>query len=158
MKKYLLIASGLVIIGLSACQKDTDSAIVSNNATTTASVTNPKTSDAPVDPAQSGTWQISSFMINGEDQTSNFKNNTFSFDADNVLTVTTPNGVSKGSWTMSDSGMDPAFMTLQMDPTLSLADALNKLGGTWTIIKSDTNDKLQLSMDKGAKGVIFVQQ
>jgi|GEM_PF-6763904 len=152
MKKYLLIASVLTI-GITACQKETDPAVVSNNTKTAAGpATNPGNGrpvlGVPMDQAN---WQIGSYITDGKDRTEEFLKYAFHFGQNHVMTVARLdiNQTITGYWDMSE-GSTASFFTINVnDPGLS------ELNGTWTILLFNVDSAIDLVM--GSKTLRFVR-
>lgn len=140
-----------------SCSDDDDNSAVNNNAAIA----------AVVNTAQSGTWTITSYVEEGNDETNHFNGYTFTFGNNGVLTAQGSNTYT-GSWSVTDSNSNdddspgdsdidfniifvspsPAdFMDLTDDwdivevtaNTISLIDVSGGNGGTDTLIFEKNN-------------------
>jgi hypothetical protein len=152
MKKYLLIISGLLIIGLNACQKENDAIVASSNSPSRgAVVTNNPGADEPLEQAD---WKIGLFIDDGKDLTVNYQYYVFHFGENNVLTITdmTARYIIEGYWQITGEGTS---QRLTIDIESLVANDLTRLNGIWTVLTFDVNTMIDLVMDNGAKRLRF---
>jgi len=89
MKIFTILTSSIIFIlfslTFSSCKKDD-----SNNPSVSATITN-------------GSWLVSYYHDKIKDETSDFAGNTFTFQQNGQLNVTTSSGNSTGSWSIVNS-------------------------------------------------------
>ncbi len=92
MKKLNLLLAGLILSGAAISCSDDDSSSTSN-ANATAIANNMK----------SGTWRVTNFTEDGNDETGHFTNYAFSFNESGVLIATDGTNTHNGVWSVTDS-------------------------------------------------------
>jgi hypothetical protein len=95
-----------------------------------------------------GTWRISYYLDNGQDETSNFSGYAFQFSSGNVLTATKNNTVVSGTWNMAndDSGVKLLLNFLTPPDFESLSD-------DWKV-GPYSSTQIQLTDTSGGNGTV----
>lgn len=92
----VLQISIITLFVLTSCDSDDDT-----------NSSNPTSTDAIADVAETGTWRITSFIDSGEDETSDFNGYNFTFNADGSLVATNGSNTLNGTWSVTnDSSSD----------------------------------------------------
>ncbi|AWH83705.1 hypothetical protein HYN59_00610 [Flavobacterium album] len=129
MKKLNLLLAGIIFSGIAVSCSDDDSAAASVNASPTAVINNMK----------SGTWRITSFIDDGNDETNHFTNFNFTFDENNVITATNGTSTFNGLWTVTndDSSDDDNSSDSDIDFNIvfSSPDMFTDLTDDWDIME-----------------------
>ncbi|WP_208103137.1 hypothetical protein [Flavobacterium ichthyis] len=127
-----------------ACSSDDDSSS-SNNPTPT-QVTNTVTS---------GTWRITSYLDNGQDETYHFTNYNFNFAANNVLTANNGTNNYSGIWSVTNDDSDDDSPSNDVDFNIlfstSTPASFQDLTDDWDILEI-TNSKIRLRDVSGGDG------
>lgn len=103
--------------------------------------------------AQSNTWQITSFIDSGNDETNHFSGYSFTFNNDGSITASNGSQTHTGSWSVTnsnsndDSPNDIHFNILFITPT-TFDDDLTE---DWNIV-SKNNTKIELIHISGGNG------
>ncbi len=99
MRTVNVIAVCLAFAGLIACSDDDAKVNVNGNAT------------AVSNNLKSGTWKISNYVEDTNDETANFEGYDFTFGPNNVLTATNGTNTYTGTWSVydDDSSSDDSF-------------------------------------------------
>lgn len=122
----LLLAALMVSVAAVSCSDD-DSASASVNADPTAVINTMK----------SGTWRITSFTDDGNNETNHFTSFNFTFDENNVLTATDGTNSFNGLWTVTndDSSDDDNGSSNDIDFNIvfSSPDMFTDLTDDWEI-------------------------
>lgn len=152
MKKQFLIYTAIVFFTclFVSCDKDDDGNVTNVD---TATLTNT---------LQDGMWAITTFQENGIDRTTNFSAYSFTFGANNVLSVTNGTDTFSGSWSVTaDRDDDPGLdMDLNIFFSTSTASLLRALNDDWDIISYSEN-RIEVAEDYGeldADILIFEKQ
>ncbi|RDI12103.1 hypothetical protein [Flavobacterium sp. AG291] len=90
MKKINLFVACLAFMGLTACSDDDGKYNVNGNA------------NAVANNLKSGTWRITLFQEDGNDETGNFEGYNFTFGENGVLTATNGTNTYTGAWSVYD--------------------------------------------------------
>lgn len=142
MKKINVVAACLVLLVISACSDDDNKVNVNGNAT---AVTNN---------LKSGTWKISNYVEDTNDETANFEGYDFTFGAGNVLTATNGTNTYTGTWSVydDDSSSDDGFDS-DIDVNISFATPaeLAELTDDWDVA-ARSGTELQLIDVSGGNG------
>lgn len=96
-----------------------------------------------------GTWRVSSFNDDGNDETGDYAGDTFKFNSDGTLVVTGTHNAT-GSWSVrkEDSGDDDLFDDKHLEFVISLPIPLDDLSDDWEV-ESSSDSKLDLKDDSG---------
>ena len=89
-----------------------------------------------------GTWYVSKFMNNGNDETYHFEEYTFVFNTNGELTSTCVYGSTVGSWYAEDDDVG----TDELRIALGNVDPLDKFSKHWHI-RSETSTKVEFYDD-----------
>ncbi|HJW27709.1 MAG TPA: hypothetical protein VJ508_00495 [Saprospiraceae bacterium] len=101
---------------------------------------------------QSGTWQITSFIDSGKDETSHFQGYSFTFGANNVLTATNNNGTVTGTWsTVENNGYYGDAGTVSMILQFNLTNDFESLSEDWLVV-SQSSTRIELKHVSGGNG------
>lgn len=142
MKKINVVAACLVLLVISACSDDDNKVNVNGNAT---AVTNN---------LKSGTWKISNYVEDTNDETANFEGYDFTFGAGNVLTATNGTNTYTGTWSVydDDSSSDDGFDS-DIDVNISFATPAEfaELTDDWDVA-ARSGTELQLIDVSGGNG------
>jgi len=88
------------------------------------------------DTLTTGTWRVSYYINNGDDDTSLFLGYVFTFKPDGTVSVTRPNlPVAPGTWNEHDDN-------LRLDLDFGAAGLLERLNEDWVVASSDDNEIL----------------
>lgn len=115
MKRIVLFLALLLVASFGAC---------SNN------------NDDLKDTITTGTWRVSYYIDDGDDDTSLFNGYVFRFLSDGTVTVTRPNlPVAPGTWNEHDDD-------LRLDLSFGAAGLLERLNEDWVVARVDDNELL----------------
>lgn len=123
----------LISSTISSCKKDE-----SNNPSAAATIT-------------SGSWRVSYYYDKIKDETSDYAGNTFTFQQNGQLNVTTSAGNSTGSWSIVNSDDNGGSQKLIL--FVGAGDPLNSLNDDWQIT-SVTNTKIELKDDSNNNEIL----
>jgi hypothetical protein len=129
MKKLNLLLAGLIFSGAAISCSDDDSSSASTNANPTAVINNMK----------SGTWRITNFTDDGNDETNHFTNFDFTFDENNVLMATDGTNTFNGLWTVTnddssdDDDNSSSSSDIDFNIVFSSPDMFTDLTDDWEI-------------------------
>ena len=145
LKIGILVVGALMLMS-STCSSDDDSN--SNNNVNVQELTNISTD---------GTWMVTSFVEDGNDETYHFDNFIFSFNADGSLTAVNDPQIITGMWSITDdssndddSYSDKDFVIMfNVDETSNFED----LNDDWDI-ENYTANKIQLIDVSGGDGSV----
>lgn len=141
----------LLIVSLVGCSKDENNDTPPDNGTS---------ADRVISTAEAGTWRITLFSEDGNDETSNFSGYIFSFNTDGTVVATKGTTTVSGTWSVMDDSSnsssdddgnstdDDDFIILFNVPQSSDFDDLND---DWDII-SVTANKMELIDISGGNG------
>ena len=142
MRKLNFLAACLIMAGATACSDDDSNSKVNGNAT------------AVANNLKSGTWKISSFIEETNDETAHFQGYNFTFGENNVLTATNGTDTYTGTWSVfdDDSSDDDGFDS-DIDVVINFAapDDFTDLSDDWDV-KARTGTELQLIDVSGGDG------
>lgn len=143
MKKLNLLMAGIAAFGfLTACSDD-DSSSTNGNPTEV------------VNTVKDGTWRITSFMEDANDETHHFTGYNFTFGDNNVVTATNGTNTHTGTWsvTNSNSSDDDDNNNSDIDFNIMFAAPENftELNDDWDILER-TDTKLRLRDVSGGNG------
>ncbi|HTE25436.1 hypothetical protein [Flavitalea sp.] len=111
-----------------------------------------KNDDDPSSPAQlstvatSGTWRVTSFIEDNRDQTSTFTGYTFTFSANNAVTVVKGSSTVVGSWATGTDNSKSKLVLAFASPS-----AFEELSEDWLVIEN-TGTKIRLQHVSGGNG------
>ncbi len=147
MKNSILVLLGMVVIIMTAsCSSDEENPINNDNAT-----------EAISNLMAAGTWQITSYVDSGQDETSDYNGYAFTFMADGTLTADNGTNSVSGTWSISnddssddsddyDSSDDVDFNIFFASPEI-----FNELSDDWDIV-SRSSTKIELIDISGGNG------
>lgn len=102
---------------------------------------NSGTSPNPGQQISSGTWRVTLFTDNGNDETSDFAGYNFSFNSGGVLTAVKVTVTQNGTWSFNSSSNK---FTIDMGPNTVANKPLGELTDDWKVLSSsDTEIRLQ---------------
>ena len=132
----LLCLAGFVTF--TSCSKDDSS---NNNTTTGVQNT-----------VKAGTWQITSFIDSGNDETNHFHNYSFTFSDNNALAATNGTNTFTGTWSIDDSNSnDDSIDDLHFNINFNLSNDFEDLNEDWQIV-SRTSTRIELIHISGGNG------
>ena len=123
----------LLLRVLNSCKKED-----SNNPSASAALT-------------TGSWRVSYYYDKIKDETSDYAGNTFTFQQNGQLNVTTSAGNSTGSWSIVNSDDNGGSQKLIL--FVGTGDPLNSLNDDWQIT-SITNTKIELKDDSNNNEIL----
>jgi hypothetical protein len=94
-----------------------------------------------------GTWKISSYTDDGNNETSDFAGDVFTFSSDGTVTVTGTHPMS-GTWKVDKESDDDMFDDRHLEFILSFAAPLDELSDDWEV-ESHSDDRLELKDKSG---------
>jgi hypothetical protein len=130
----------------STCSTDDDDLSTNNSAEITQIKTN----------AQSGTWQITSFIDSGIDETNHFTGYSFTFNSNGTLTASNGSNTVSGTWSVTDSNNsnDDSNSSSDIDFNIFFASPANfndDLTEDWEIV-TRSDSKIELIHVSGGNG------
>lgn len=144
MKKLSMLLAGFIIAGtVAACSGDDDNTSVNGNAT------------AVINNMKSGTWKITKYVEDGDDELHHF--NGFNFDFNENGTVTAVNGDTTytGTWSVTDSDNstddDNSGSDIDFNIAFTAPDEFADLSDDWDIM-ARTGIKVELIDVSGGNG------
>ena len=144
MKKLKLLMAGIAALGLLTACSDDDSSSTNGNTTEV------------VNTVQDGTWRITSFVEETNDETHHFTGYNFTFDDNDVLTATNGANTYTGTWSVtnsSNSSDDDDNNNSDIDFNIMFAspDNFTDLNDDWDILER-TDTKIRLRDISGGNG------
>lgn len=113
--------------------------------------------------AQNGTWRVSTYTDDGEDETSDYNGFTFTFASDGVLTASSSSRTLVGTWSVTDSsnssddddGTDDDDFNIFF--SVSDDDDFDDLVDDWdiTLVNSTTISLIDISGGNGGTDVLI---
>lgn len=144
MKKLnLFVITFILSVGLYSCSSDDDSNSVNNGSVTEI-----------VNAAKAGTWYISNFVEDGNNETQHFTGYTFTFDDNNVVTATNGTDTYTGTWSVTnDDSSDDDNSSSDIDFNIGFASPQEFIDLTddWDIVEQ-TSNKIELIDVSGGNG------
>jgi hypothetical protein len=142
MKKLNLLLAGIVVMGLSVSCSDDDSSSNNNNSINEVRHT-----------VKSGTWRITSFVEDTNDETTNFSDYDFKFDDNSVLTATDGTITYNGTWSVTDSDNSDDDNSSDIDFNINFASpqVFAELSDDWDILER-TSTRIKLVDVSGGNG------
>lgn len=137
MKKIKLYAVALMLIVISSCSKNDNSASIKNTVVSTVS---------------DGTWKISYFFDTDKEVTSDFSGYRFAFGSNDVLSASNGTNTYTGSWIIMNNNSNDDSLD-DVDFLISYATPANfaELSEDWEIL-SMTDNKIELKHVSGGNG------
>ena len=142
MKRINLLAAGLILMGVTACSDDDNKSNVNGNAT------------AVANNLKSGTWRITLFEEEGNNETDNFTGYNFTFDENGVLTATNGTNTYAGTWSVYDdnSNDDDGFDSdIDVDINFAAPAEFTDLNDDWDVM-ARTGTEIKLIDVSGGDG------
>lgn len=143
MKKTNLLAACILLAGMAACSDDDNSkSNINGNAT------------AVANNLKSGTWKVTSFVEEGDDETSNFEGYNFTFGTNGVLTATNGTDTYAGTWSVYDddnSDDDSVDSDIDVDINFTAPANFADLSDDWDVL-ARTGTELKLVDVSGGNG------
>jgi hypothetical protein len=93
MKSNIFLLAGIALFALASCSDD-DNGSTNNNSGTVADVVNTATQ---------GTWRITSYIEDANDETNHFTGYNFTFGNSGALTASNGSNTYAGAWSVTDS-------------------------------------------------------
>lgn len=141
MKAFNFLLAGIAVVGLQSCSDDDSTSVNTNTSEVITTV-------------QSGTWKITNFEEDGNDETNHFTGFNFTFGEDGVLTATKNDVTYTGSWSVTqDSSSDDDSPGSDIDFNIGFAspDDFTELNDDWDIMER-TNTRIKLVDVSGGNG------
>jgi len=110
---------------------------------------------AVVNTVTNGTWRVTLFSEDTDDQTSHFTNYNFTFGSNNILTATNGTNTYTGAWsvTSEDSDDDNPSGDIDFNILFSSPNDFAELTEDWHILER-TSTKIRLQHTSGGDGSI----
>lgn len=145
MKKLNLLATVLLCCTVLSCSDD-DNSSIPDNTNATAVFNNMK----------SGTWRITSFVEDGNDETAHFAGYNFSFNENGVLKAVNSATTVNGTWSVTDSDNssdddDSNSDDVDFNIVFTTPDEFTELTDDWDILER-TGTVLKLVDVSGGNG------
>ncbi len=139
MKNTVISLSMLLLLTIVSCSEDNSSSSPTEEVVNTVS---------------DGTWRISYFFDNDQDETSDFSGYNFKFDSNNVLTASNGTNTYTGTWSLSNSNSnDDSMDDLDFNISFSSPDNFHELSEDWNIL-TRSSSKIELQHESGGDGGI----
>lgn len=140
-----MLVGGAMMLMSSTCSSDDDSS--SNNSNVNV--------QELINISTDGTWRVTSFVEEGNDETNHFNNFTFTFNADGTITAVNDPQIITGMWSISndsssddDSSSDEDFVIFfNVDASSNFED----LNDDWDIV-TYSNTRIELIDISGGNG------
>lgn len=102
---------------------------------------------------QSGEWRITSFIDDGNDETSDFNGYIFNFGSNGTVTSSSSSTTYTGTWsvTRSNSNDDSPDSDLKFNILFNLTNQFEEISEDWNII-SQSSSKIELIHISGGNG------
>jgi hypothetical protein len=99
-----------------------------------------------------GTWQVTQYLDNGVDETTDYNGYTFTFETSNVLKALKDGVTTNGTWS---AGVDDGVVELVLN--FSSPAALIEISDDWDVLENSTNKiRLEDDSDSGTGTDILV--
>ena len=135
MKKINLFLAAVAVMGIMACSDDDSSSTNNNNSQNLSEVRNT---------VQSGTWRITSFVEETNDETNHFTGYDFTFDDNGTLTADNGTNTYNGTWSVTNDSSSDDDGNSSSDVDFNIAfpspDNFTDLNDDWDILER-TNTK-----------------
>lgn len=144
MKKLNLLMAGIALFGfLTACSDD-DSSSTNGNPTEV------------VNTVKDGTWRITSFMEDTNDETHHFTGYNFTFGDNNEVTATNGTNTYTGTWSVTNSSNssdddDNNNSDIDFNIMFTAPENFTELNDDWDILER-TDSKIRLRDVSGGNG------
>lgn len=144
MKKLNLLMAGIAAFGfLTACSDD-DSSSTNGNPTEV------------VNTVKQGTWRVTSFTEDTNDETHHFTGYNFTFGDNNVVTATNGTNTYTGTWSVTDSSNssdddDNNNSDIDFNIMFATPENFTELNDDWDILER-TDTKIRLRDVSGGNG------
>lgn len=104
------------------------------------------------DTMKRGTWRVTSFIEDGNDETYYFTGYTFTFGSSNVLTATKNTNTYSGTWVVTNSSSSGTKFKITFPIPPAPAD-FDELNDDWNVLTM-TDSKIELKHVSGGDGSI----
>ena len=145
MKKINLLLAGVAVMGMMACSDD-DSSSTNNNSQIISEVEST---------VQSGTWRITSFVEETNDETNHFTGYDFTFNDNGTLTADNGTNTYTGTWSVTNDSSSDDDDNSNSDVDFNIAfpspDNFTDLNDDWDILER-TDTKIKLIDVSGGNG------
>jgi hypothetical protein len=120
-----------------------------------------KTQNNIQDDIQQGTWVVSSYLDNGNDETTDFTSFRFTFNQDGSLQVmdllSSSTNQFTGQWSISDSNSsDDSIDDLDFNITFNVGNKLDDLTDDWDIVSQSGTEIKLVDVSGGNGGTDYV--
>lgn len=148
MKRLNVLLAGLVVMGTAvSCSGDDNNSSTNNN-------NNPSVQQV-TSTVKSGTWRITHFDEEGNDETNHFNGFNFTFGDNGVLTAVNGETTHTGTWSVTNdsnsSDDDNSGSDVDFNIAFTSPDDFTDLSDDWDIV-SRTNNKIVLIDVSGGNG------
>jgi|TARA_R110000737_G_scaffold124916_1_gene157354 major membrane immunogen (membrane-anchored lipoprotein) len=100
----------------------------------------------------SGTWKITQFSEDSDDQTAHFNSYTFTFNDGGTVTATNSNNTISGTWSVTkDKSNDDSSSNVDFILSFPATDDFDELNDDWDIL-TQSSSKLELKDVSGGNG------
>lgn len=147
MKKMNLLAACILLAGMTACSDDDNKSNVNGNAT------------AVANNLKSGTWRITSFIEEGNDETDNFDGYAFTFGTNGVLTAVKGTATYTGNWSVYDdnSSDDDGFDSdIDVDINFTSPVEFTDLSDDWDVMSRTGTEIKLIDVSSGNGGTDYL--
>ncbi|NDI97518.1 hypothetical protein GWA97_00320 [Flavobacterium sp. LaA7.5] len=149
MRRLSLLASGVFLLVLgTSCSSDDDNGSVNNGNV-----------NQIINTAKAGTWRITTFSEEGNDETGHFTGYSFTFNDNSVLTATNGSNTHTGTWsvTTSDSNDDDnSESDINFNIGFVSPEEFNDLSDDWDIIEYSSSVIKLIDVSGGNGGTDYL--
>ena len=144
MKKLNLLMAGIAAFGILTACSDDDSSSTNGNPTEV------------VNTVKQGTWRVTSFMEDTNDETHHFTGYNFTFGDNNVVTATNGTNTYTGTWSVTDSSNssdddDNNNSDIDFNIMFTTPENFTELNDDWDILER-TDTRIRLRDVSGGNG------
>lgn len=150
MRRANFLVAGLIFLGsLVSCSSDDSNGAVNNGSLTEVT-----------DTAQNGTWTVTFYEDDGNNETNHFQGYTFTFGNNSVLTATNGTNTYTGSWSVTDSNSsdddDNGSSDLDFNIAFSTPASFEDLTDDWDILEINDNTIKLIDVSGGNGGTDYL--
>ena len=150
MKKLNLLVAGLVCFATLSCSDDDKTSEVDNTNVT-----------AVEDAMQTGSWKITSFIEEGNDETAHFTGYNFTFSENGTLRAANGTTTINGTWSVThsdDSSDDDDSSSHDVDFNIAFANPaeFTELNDDWDILERNGNTLKLIDVSGGNGGTDYL--
>lgn len=150
MRRANFLVAGLIFLGsFVSCSSDDSNGTVNNGSITEVT-----------DTAQNGTWAVTFYEDDGNNETNHFQGYTFTFGNNNVLTATNGTNTYTGNWSVTDSNSsdddDNGSSDLDFNIAFSTPASFEDLTDDWDILETNDNTIKLIDVSGGNGGTDYL--